>query len=72
MSTEDKPQKVDLELTRDGFIFTLRALSDEGQAWMDTHLQAESWQYLGTALCIDHHMVEDIVNGAKEEGLVVQ
>ncbi len=48
----------------------LAVLTPEAEKWAQDNLNAESWQWQGNAIGIDHHYIEDIVEGMVEDGLV--
>lgn len=61
---------VDLKVENHGTIFLLRPVSSAGQAWIDEHIPEDA-QSLGNAVAVEHRYIEDIVEGALEDGLVV-
>lgn len=62
----------DFELNDYGSIYTLRPLTDAAQQWLDEHVAAESWQYLGGSLGVEHRHIADIVAGAIADGFIVR
>lgn len=65
-----KDPKVDLLVENHGSIFLLRA---ETPAGGDFLLEADSEaQYFGGALAVEHRYIRDVVDLAREKGLVVR
>jgi hypothetical protein len=62
----------DFELDNYGSVYTLRPLTDAAQQWLDEHVAAESWQYLGGSLGVEHRHIADIVAGAIADGFIVR
>lgn len=68
----EETKVVDAELRNEGSIITLRPLTTTAKAWIDDYVQAEDWQWLGGALCIEPRYVGDIVGAMQADGLLVQ
>lgn len=66
------PRYPDLEVQSEGTIYLLRPLTDAGAAWIGENLVAEGCQFFGDALCVEHRFIEEIVTGAKSDGLEVR
>ncbi|GAI13109.1 unnamed protein product [marine sediment metagenome] len=49
-------------------IYLLKGLSEQAKAWIDKNIIHEPWQMLGDFIAVDHHYIENIVEGMKEEG----
>jgi hypothetical protein len=62
-------RKADILIRDEGTIVALSPVTKRGRAWVDDNLQAEPWQWLGGALCVDHRMAQDIINGMTMDGL---
>ncbi len=43
--------------------------TEEAEQWVDENLQLEGWQKTGNIIGIDHHYIEDIVDGMAADGL---
>lgn len=66
---EDTMRKADIFIRDEGTIIVLSPATKRGQAWMDDNIQAESWQWMGGGLCVDHRMAQDIIDGMTIGGL---
>lgn len=55
-----------------GSIYTFTPLTDSARKWLDENVSAESWQFLGGSLAVDHHFIADLVDGAQADGFTVQ
>lgn len=51
-----------------GSVYTLVPLNQRAQEWLDAHVDAESWQFLGRALVVEHRFIGDIVVAASNDG----
>lgn len=51
-----------------GSIVMLRPNTDAAREWMDENVHAESWQWQGDFLCIDHRMAQPLLDGIEAEG----
>jgi hypothetical protein len=60
----------DIQVEHHGSLFLLRPLSDVANDWLTEHTPDDA-QWFGGALVVEHRYVEDIVMGAREEGLEV-
>jgi hypothetical protein len=47
----------------------LAVLTPETEKWVKDNLITEPWQMTGNIIGIDHHYIEDIVEGMIEDGL---
>ena len=60
-------------LVRDeGTIIMLCPANAEAQEWLDEHVEAEAWQYMGEWLCVDRRMAEPLLEGMQEAGIVLE
>lgn len=62
---------VDIEAADMGSIVLLTPLTEEGRNWIGDNCQAESWQWLGNGLCVDHRYADAILEGAEADGLAI-
>lgn len=60
----------DIAIQNHGSIVLLRPCTPAGDAWLDEHL-AEDRQRWGAATVCEPRYVRDIVDGARDDGLVV-
>ena len=51
-------------------VFGIRPLTQEAKNWIKENVSYESWQWLGSMLCIEHRYIADIVDGMIEAGLL--
>ena len=61
----------DLEVNRQGSIVMLVLHSPRGERWVNDHLSVEPWQFSGDCLFVDSRYIDDIIDGALGDGLVV-
>ncbi len=61
----------DVLVGNSGSIFTFTPLTNAARNWIAENVQAESWQWLGGALAVDHHFARDLAQGMIDSGLVV-
>ena len=61
----------DIILTGGGTIYTLLGTTPEGTAWLDDNLDPEAMR-CGEAYVVEHRYVDDIVEGAMNDGLLIQ
>ncbi len=47
----------------------LAVLTPEAEKWAKDNLNLEAWQGQGNTIGIDHHFIEDILEGMVEDGL---
>jgi hypothetical protein len=63
-----KPQ-VDVQVENHGSIFVFQPLTKRGSAWITENVQAESWQWMGGGLCVEHRYARDLADGMQGDGL---
>jgi hypothetical protein len=62
----------DFTVENHGSIFLLQPHTTEAQSWIDENLpDLESWQFMGSAVSIEHGYIVSIVDGIKGDGLTV-
>ena len=61
----------DLEVNRQGSIVMLVLHSPRGERWVSDNLSVEPWQFSGDCLFVDSRYIDDIIDGALGDGLVV-
>ena len=52
----------DFHIADHGSIVTIRPVSEAAREWLDENVDAEPWQWLGGALCVDHRFARDLVD----------
>lgn len=62
-------KREDILIRDEGTIVALSPVTKRGRAWVDDNIQAEPWQWLGGALCVDHRLAQDIIEGMAGDGL---
>lgn len=62
---------IDVEVVDHGSIIQFQPISDAAKAWFDENVEAESWQWLGYALNVDHRYADNLINGLINEGFKV-
>lgn len=75
METKTQPLETkvsaDIEVENGGSLFLFRPLTDAGREWLNENVAAESWQWFGGALAVEHRYAGDLAQGAQEAGLRV-
>ena len=61
----------DLFVQNEGSIFLLRPVSDAGLEWISEHIPEDA-QFFGNAVVVEHRYIGAIVQGAQDDGLVVE
>lgn len=64
-------QPVDLQFSNLGFAASCMPMTDAGRDWLAENIGDETTTY-GGALIIEHGYLADIVNGARDAGLVCE
>lgn len=59
----------DIQVENGGTLFLFRPLTDKAKQWLDENVQAESWQWYGPALVVDHRYAVELALGAQKDGL---
>jgi hypothetical protein len=70
--TSTTENAVDVNVSRSGSIFVFDLNTDEAESWVEENVQAESWQWLGGRLCVEHGFAHALVQGMQDAGLVVE
>jgi hypothetical protein len=61
----------DFDVADHGSIVTFTPLTDDARDWLNEHVQAESWQWLGAGLCVDRRYAGPLIDGIADAGLEV-
>ena len=65
--------EIDVEIDRDGTMFTFTILSEQAMHWVNEHVQTEYWQWLGPRrLVLDHHFAGPVYDGMLDADLEVR
>lgn len=70
-TTQGVDTTADILVDDQGSVVRFKAGSSRGKAWFSENVEAESWQYLGGWLCVDHRMAQALVDGIESEGLSI-
>ncbi len=65
-------ERIDVEVENHGTVFLFRPLTPRGFEWIEDNVQAESWQWFGNALTVDHRYAVDLATGMQSAGLEVR
>ena len=65
------PDAYDVQVVDHGSVVTFQALTDVARSWMDEHVVSEPWQWLGSALAVDHRLAGQLIEGMYEAGLLI-
>ena len=63
---------VDVNVSHSGSIFVFDLNTEAAESWVHENVHAESWQWLGGRLCVDHAFAYALVQGMQDAGLVVE
>lgn len=61
----------DLMVSNHGTVVMLHAMSRDGAAWLHENVSSEPWQWVGNAIACEPRMVQDVLDGAMDDGLKV-
>jgi hypothetical protein len=64
--------KLDVEVVFHGSVVAFHLLSQDAKNFVEEFTDADGWQFMGNALCVDHRMAEGLVDGMLEHGLEVR
>jgi hypothetical protein len=59
----------DITVRDEGTIVVFTPHTEAGRTFLHEMLYSETWQWLGEALCLDHHMARSVIDGAENERL---
>lgn len=62
----------DFSVSNQGNIFMVYPKSDDAREWVQENVGLEGWQWLGGGFAVDQHMIEHLIDGMAEAGLVQQ
>jgi hypothetical protein len=60
----------DFSVSFDGSLYLVQPLNAATQDWLVEHTAGET-SWLGSTLYVEHHYIENLVNGMVEDGLVL-
>ena len=61
----------DIQIENTGSIVLIRPMTAAGRKWVEEHVQAENWQWIGGAIAAEPRTVQAVVDGMKADGLEV-
>jgi hypothetical protein len=70
--TSRTKKAVDVNVSRSGSIFVFDLNTEVAESWVEENVLAESWQWLGGRLCVDHGFAHALAQGMQDAGLVVE
>jgi hypothetical protein len=53
-------------------IYLLTPHTSAAHAWLAENVQAESYQFIGTSLAVEHRYIAEIVEGIRAAGMAVR
>jgi len=53
-------------------IYLLTPHTPAARAWLSENVQAESYQFIGTSLAVEHRYIAEIVQGIRTAGIEVR
>lgn len=60
---------IDVFVQDEGTVVAFEPRTRAASDWIDEHVQAESWQFVGGALVVDHRFARDLAAGMVDAGL---
>lgn len=67
-----RTREADFLIESHGSIFGFTPLNASARAWLDTHTNAEGWQYMGASLMVEHRYAMQLADGIQEAGYRVE
>lgn len=67
-----EPVERDFKVEDNGTIVLVIPQSDAAKQWVEANVHSEPWQWYGPALAVEPRMVEEIMEGALNDGLSVE
>ena len=61
----------DFEITGGGTVYILTPCTTEAKEWLEEHVDLDNVQWFGRGIAVEHRYIEDIVEGARGDGLEV-
>lgn len=61
--------RYDFLIHNEGSTVGFEPLNEAAQAWLDEHVFAEPWQFLGRTLWVDHRSARSLADGMHRHGL---
>lgn len=68
---QDATHGPDVIVRNCGSIFQFIPITPAARTWIDENVQNEGWQWLGSALCVEHHYVLSLIDGLCDAGFEV-
>lgn len=62
----------DFIVRNEGSIFMVTPVTPQAQGWVSLNLRLESWQWLGNSFSVGYRYIEDLVQGMRNDGFVVE
>lgn len=59
----------DLMIRSESSIIQFIPLTERAKVWLEENTINEPWQWLGSTLCVDRRMAEDLIQGIAESDL---
>jgi hypothetical protein len=66
-----KTHDTDFHVRNGGTVFAFTPLTTAASEWIEENVQAESWQWLGRSLVVDHRYAEPLIRGILDSGLSI-
>ena len=64
--------KADILIEKRGTVAVIQPLTREGTGWVRKNVHFEPWQVVGSGICAEPRMMEDVAAGVRGSGLTVQ
>ena len=61
----------DVQIVNHGSVVAFHLLSQNAKTFVNENVQAEDWQFMGNALCVDHRFAESLAEAMRENRLVL-
>ena len=71
-SKDEPSSQPDVLVANEGTVFLFNPLTAKARQWINEHVQAEDYQWLGTTLVVEHRYAWGLAEGMKDAGLVLR
>jgi hypothetical protein len=63
--------RYDVIVENHGTLFRFVLLTEPAREWVDNHVLAHDWMWMGNGLCVEHHYAADLARGMAADGLTL-
>jgi hypothetical protein len=62
----------DVRIHNEGPVVGFTPISKEAKSWLMEQVQSEGWQWRGNVLYVDHRFADNLIDGMREAGLIME